>query len=435
MPPPQDSITRTPLTRPVNGTITPPGSKSITNRALLCAAFAEGTTNLYGVLNSEDTQVMVNALASLSTTITGDIQKGALSLSGNHFDKQGKNTQKYIPIFVENSGTTIRFLTAALAIRGGRYLLDGIERMRDRPIGDLLEALSKIGCQVRSLKKPGCPPVQIDPHGELLRETVVRGNISSQYLSGLLMAAPLSQTSLSIRVEGELVSRPYITMTTEVMKAFGVTVDYTPDLSSFYIPAEASYQGTDYSIEPDASAASYFWAAAAITNGTVTVCGLHQNSLQGDIDFCGVLQKMGAVVDYQEKAITVTGKSLHGIDIDMGTISDTVQTLAAVALFAKGKTTITGVAHNRHKETDRITDLATELRKLGATVEESSDGLSITPPQKIEPTIIETYNDHRMAMSLALVGLRVPGITILNPGCTAKTYPNFFNDLASLCGE
>lgn len=259
------------------------------------------------------------------------------------------------------------------------------------------------------------------------------GAMSSQFLSGLMMAAPMANTDVELVVEGDLVSVPYVLMTAEVMRSFGANV--SGDVRrQIKVSSKAKYAATDYAIEPDASAASYFWGAAAITGGRACVEGLGRQSLQGDVRFCEVLQQMGCKVVYGAHGIEVHGGPLVGVEVDMADISDTVQTLAAVALFATGPTVVRGVAHNRVKETDRISDLARELRRLGARVEEFHDGLAIHPPTQITPAEIHTYEDHRMAMSLALVGLRTPGIVLQNPECTAKTYPNFWNDLELFCG-
>ena len=264
-------------------------------------------------------------------------------------------------------------------------------------------------------------------------ETTINGNLSSQFLSGLLMAAPCAQNSVTVRVEGTLVSVPYVQMTLKVMESFGVETSSTTDYSEISIPAANSYKACNYHIEPDASAASYFWAAAAVTGGEVTVTGLSKDSLQGDVEFVDCLAKMGCGVKYQNDRITVSGGELRGIDVDMNAISDTVQTLAVVALFANGTTRIRNVSHIRHKETDRISAVATELRKLGAEVTESESGLEITPPLQIKEAEIDTYNDHRMAMSFAIAGLVQPGVVIRDPGCTNKTYPRYFEDLAATC--
>ncbi len=415
-------------TGPLNAVVRPPGSKSITNRALVCAALAAGTSQLTGVLDSEDTRVMVDSLEQLGLSIDHDPQTARLKIGGGG----GQVPQRSADLFVANSGTTIRFLTAMLAACQGVYRLDGIARMRERPIADLIEALNQLGGHVISESANGCPPVRIDAKGLAGGVARIRGDISSQFLSGLLMASPAARGDVELIVDGELVSKPYVTMTLQVMRAFGVEVE-GGDLSRFLIPAGSAYRATAYAIEPDASAASYFWGAAAVAGGTVRVDGLTRDALQGDVAFCDCLAAMGCQVEYEAAGIRVTGGPLRGIDVDMNAISDTVQTLAAVALFAEGPTIIRGVAHIRHKETDRIGDLARELRRVGAEVDEFADGLKITP-RPLHGAEIETYNDHRMAMSLALVGLRTPHLVILDPQCTRKTYPDFFQDLQRVTG-
>jgi 3-phosphoshikimate 1-carboxyvinyltransferase len=315
------------------------------------------------------------------------------------------------------------------ALGRGRFRLDGTPRMRERPIQDLLDALEQLGTKAHSELLSGCPPVVVEAAGLRGGRAEIAGDVSSQFLSGLLMAAPYAENPVELVLRGPLVSQPYAAMTTAVMAAFGVKVETSSE--GFIVPAGVGYHGRVYEIEPDASAASYFFAAAAITGGRITVEGLSRHSLQGDVAFCDCLEKMGCTVEYGKNEITVQAGNLRGIDVDMNAISDTVQTLAAVALFANGPTTITRVAHIRHKETDRIHALATELRKIGAGVDQRPDGLRIIPG-KLRGTRIETYNDHRMAMSMALVGLAVPGIVILDPECTAKTYPDFFADLARI---
>lgn len=411
---------------PVHGSIRPPGSKSITNRALVCAALAEGRSLLTGILDSEDTRVMFEALGQLGIPLALDPRDRLISVSGcgGKFPSRGGQLE------VANSGTTARFLVALATLGQGTYRLDGAPRMRERPIEDLLAALRNLGADVSSLDGTGCPPVLIRASGLPGGSTTIAGNVSSQFLSGLLMAAPYAKSPVEILVEGELVSLPYVTMTLEVMRSFGVEVA-AEDARRFIVPVDRKYQGREYAIEPDASAASYFFATAAITGGKVTVEGLTRASLQGDVEFVDVLRQMGCDVAYGDDSITVTGRKLQGVNVNMNSISDTVQTLGAVALFAEGATTITDVAHVRHKETDRLAALATELRKFGATVDEREDGLTIYPAQ-LHGAEIATYNDHRMAMSLALVGLRVPGVQILDPGCTVKTYPEFFTDLRQL---
>ena len=322
---------------------------------------------------------------------------------------------------VKNSGTTMRFLTAILALGTGRYRLDGVKRMRERPIQDLLDALRQAGVQATSETKNGCPPVIVDAEGLRGGELTVRGDVSSQFLSGLLMAAPFADDNVTIHVEGPLVSIPYVAMTLAMLRQFGLIAEHE-EYRVFRIPGRQEGGIEEYAIEPDASAASYFLAAAAITGGTITVPGLGRSSLQGDVAFADVLGRMGCTVTWDDHGITVAGGPLRGIDVDMNAISDTVMTLAAVACFAEGPTTIRNVAHIRHKETDRLAALATELRRVGAEVDETADGLAIQP-RPLHGATIATYDDHRMAMSLALVGLRIPGIVIDDPGCVAKTYP------------
>jgi 3-phosphoshikimate 1-carboxyvinyltransferase len=425
-----NSITITPVHTPLRGSLRPPGSKSITNRALVCAALAHGSSRLTGALDSEDTRFMIDSLGRLGVAV--EVLDGGQTLVVHGCSGDIPATQA--DLFVGNSGTTIRFLTAACALGRGSYRLDGIERMRERPIGDLLAALQQLGADCRGELRPGFPPILVQGRGELRGQARVRGDISSQFLSGLLMAAGASSQPVELIVEGELVSQPYVLMTLRVMEAFGVSLAVRR-LDAFRTTPGQRYQSRHYAIEPDASAASYFWAAAAITGGQVTVLGLSAESLQGDVRFVECLEQMGCRVTTGDHGITVTGRAARGIDVDMNAISDTVQTLAVVALFADGPTTIRGVGHIRHKETDRIGDLARELCKLGARVDELPDGLRIHPPSALRGAEIETYNDHRMAMSLALPGLVVPGVTILNPACTAKTYPNFFEDLARLCNN
>jgi len=332
-------------------------------------------------------------------------------------------------IFVANSGTTIRFLSAMLAASGGNYRLNGIERMRARPIKDLVDALNQLGVDV-TCGDNGCPPLDVRSSGFTEPTCSVRGDISSQYLSGLMMAAPVADHRITINVEGELVSVPYVDITLSVMSAFGVSVG-NDNYQSFSVEVDESFSACDYEIEPDASAASYFLAVAAVTGGTVTISGLSNDSIQGDVAFCECLARMGCIVEYGEDSITVTGGPLIGIDVDMNAISDTVPTLGVVALFAEGTTNIRNVAHVRHKETDRISDLARELEKLGANVVERNDGLSITPGV-LRSAEIDTYNDHRMAMSFAIAGLKNEGVAINDPRCCEKTYPKFFDDLERL---
>jgi 3-phosphoshikimate 1-carboxyvinyltransferase len=432
-----------PLTKPPAATVRVPGSKSITNRALVLAALCcpVQRPRLYGYLVSEDTEVMIAALRQLGLQVemgrTGSEPNPAPYIAVSRPDLSRRLAPR-AALFVANSGTSMRFLTAMVSLSPGRYRLDGVPRMRERPIQDLLDALRQLGVDARSEAGNSCPPVIVEGTGWKNGHVRIRGDVSSQFLSGLLMAAPFAPQDTLIEVEGPLVSEPYVAMTLRMLRDWLVKIE-RPRPDRFHIPGgqlPEQYGYGAYDIEPDASAASYFWAAAAITGGEVRVEGFGANSLQGDVRFVDVLERMGcrvtrAEVVNGEPGITVHGGQLRGIDVDMNDISDTVMTLGAVALFADGPTTIRNVAHIRHKETDRLAALAAELRRVGADVDELADGLRITP-RPLHGAEIETYNDHRMAMSLALVGLKVPGVVIKDPGCVAKTYPNFFSDLEKL---
>ncbi len=419
-----------PIQRPVNAVVSVPGSKSITNRALVLAALCGGAARsceLVGILDSEDTRVMADSLARLGFTVEANWQADTIRLQAN--------SERIIPadhadLFVANSGTTMRFLTAMTALGQGRYRLDGVARMRERPIRDLLDALAQLGVSAVSETGNGCPPVVITAAGMRGGTVRIKGDVSSQFLSGLLMAAPFCVTDLVIEVDGPLVSVPYVEMTLAMMRQFGLTVE-TDAYRRFRIPSRQVGGTPSYAIEPDASAASYFYALPAIVGGSVSVAGLNKRSLQGDVAFVDLLEQMGCTVKSNGDAITVVGGTLKGIDVDMNAISDTVMTLGVVACFAAGPTNIRNVAHIRHKETDRVAALATQLRRLGASVAERDDGMTITPGP-LHGATFQTYNDHRMAMALALAGLKVPGVIIDNPACVAKTYPRYFEDLEGI---
>jgi len=419
-----DPLPIPPVSRPVTGSVRPPGSKSLTNRAFITAALADGTSMLTGVLNSEDTRVMREGLRHLGFWVTHDLDQRIAVVQGCG----GQIREKEAELFLGNSGTSIRFLTALCAVGEGRYRLNGNARMQQRPIADLVTSLNDLGGNVRCELGNDCPPVIVEAKGLAGGAATVAGGTSSQYLSALLMAAPKARSTVELAIGGELVSEPYIEMTIAVMRAFGVECERT---ANGYRIAPQFYKATKYAIEPDASAASYFFAAAAITGGRITVEGLTRKALQGDVLFVDALERMGCTIEEGADSLTVVGGPLKGIDIDMNAISDTAQTLAAVAVFAEGPTTIRHIAHVRHKETDRIAAVATELRKLGQQVEEFDDGLTIHP-QRVTPAVVDTYDDHRMAMSFSLIGLKAEGIRIANPGCTAKTYPEFWDDLAKL---
>ena len=371
---------------------------------------------------------MVTALQTLGLSIDWRKDTNSLTIQGCG----GQVPVTTAELYVANSGTTVRFLTAILASMRGEYTLDGVLRMRQRPIKDLVEALNDLGTTVQSSPN-GCPPVTIVGKGFSETSCQIAGDTSSQFLSGLILAIGNSELDIDIQLNGTLVSQPYIQMTIDVLSAFGREINVN-NKDVYSSRGGQALRGIEYDIEPDASAASYFFAAAAVTRGDVRVLGLSKGSIQGDIEFCDCLEQMGCEIEYGTDFIRVQGGDLKGIDIDMNGISDTVLTLAVVSLFAQGSTTIRNVRHIRDKETDRITDLARELRRLGAAVEEFQDGMTITP-SRYHSANIETYDDHRMAMSFAIAGLRIPGVVICNPECCNKTYPDFWADLTSLIND
>jgi 3-phosphoshikimate 1-carboxyvinyltransferase len=405
----------------LSGEIEVPGSKSYTNRALLVSALAKGSSRLLRPLHSDDTLYMAQSLGKLGVRIEEQENGQVLRVSGS----SGAFPVSQAELFVGNAGTAMRFLAAAVCIGQGEYRLDGNERMRERPIQDLIDGLAQLGCDVRSEAGNGCPPVRIRASGIRGGICKVPGSRSSQFFSALLMAAPYAQSDTTIRVVGDLVSKPYVDITLQVMRDFGVSAQ-NDDYRTFRVPCGQVYVGRECAIEPDASNACYFWAAAAIAGGPVLVKGLTRRSAQGDVGFVDVLRRMGCGVLERPDGIEVRGCTLRAGEFDLGDMPDTAQTLAVVALFAQGATTIRNIGNLRIKETDRITALANELSKLGASVEQGPDWLSITPGE-LHGTLIETYDDHRMAMSFALAGARIPGVEILNPGCVAKTYPGFFD--------
>ncbi len=425
---------------PIDATVTVPGSKSITNRALVLAALAsqESGCELTGALQSEDTEVMLDCLMQLGFGVTADWPHCQIAFA--------KNTSGWIisakeaKLFVGNSGTTVRFLTAMLGLGDGRYELDGVSRMRERPIQDLLSALHDLGVTATSANGTGCPPVTIHADGWKTNRVAVRGSISSQFLSGLLLAAPFAGRTIDVAVTGELVSVPYVDMTLRMLTSWGGDFRHLKSENAYRVEpisyTAANRPPATYAIEPDASSASYFFAAAAIHGGQVRLRNMPDLSLQGDIRFAHVLEQMGCTLERQgcDMLLRRDSGTLSGVDVDMNDISDTVMTLAAVACFAEGPTTIRNVAHIRHKETDRIAAVAIELRKFGVTVEERDDGLTIhpVPIAKMTGCAVDTYNDHRMAMSFALIARKVPGTTIRNPACVAKTYPGFWADFDAI---
>lgn len=422
-----------PLAGNAQGTVQLPGSKSISNRILLLAALAQGTTQVHDLLTSDDTARMLDALSRLGVAVT---QTGNNDYSIN--GSQGIFPVTEADLFLGNAGTAFRPLVAVLSLMHGHYRLSGVPRMHERPIADLVDALRQLGADITYLGNPGFPPLEIKPatlHDRNGTCTVtVKGDVSSQFLTGLLMALPLSGKKSIIHVSGALISQPYIELTLAQMQRFGVHVEHT-GWQQFVIPALQRYRSPgDIFVEGDASSASYFLAAGAIGQGPVRVQGVGRDSTQGDIRFAAALERMGAKISMGENWIEAggaetghTGKFLQAIDLDCNHIPDAAMTLAVTALFAEGTTTLRNIASWRLKETDRLTAMAVELRKLGATVEEGTDYLRITPPaQNIIPhAAIDTYDDHRMAMCFSLASLGAP-VRINDPDCVAKTFPDYF---------
>jgi 3-phosphoshikimate 1-carboxyvinyltransferase len=409
-----------------------PGSKSISNRTLLLAALCSGATRVVGLLKSDDTNVMLAALRNLGVEIANRA-KDEYIVSGCG----GVFPVKRADLFLGNAGTAFRPLTAALALSNGHYLLHGVARMHERPIGDLVEALAALGAQVNYRGAPGFPPLEIMPCGPRVSAiATVRGDVSSQFLSALLMALPLLDREIRLEVIGELISRPYVDITLNLLARFGINVK-REDWRAFVVPVDSRYvsPGTIH-VEGDASSASYFLAAGAIAGGPVRVHGVGKSSIQGDVRFAEALAQMGTIVemgdDWIEAGAPVSGR-LAAIDADLNHIPDAAMTIAILALFAEGPSVIRNIASWRVKETDRLAAMATELRKLGATVEEGADYLRITPPERLTSNVaIDTYDDHRMAMCFSLVSLGGVPITINDPGCVAKTFPDYFDVLATL---
>ncbi|HHT9114277.1 MAG TPA: 3-phosphoshikimate 1-carboxyvinyltransferase [Candidatus Wunengus sp. YC65] len=418
-----------PVTGKIDAVVSVPGSKSYTNRALITAALADGESTITNALFSDDTKYMASSLNALGIPIKEDPNANRFVING----KGGIIPAKQANLFIGNAGTAMRFLTAMLTLGNGVYEIDGIERMRQRPIQDLLDGLKQLGADAVSKFNNSCPPVLIRGIGLQGGSTVVKGDLSSQYFSALLMTAPYAKNDVSIKVKGDLVSKRYVDMTIALMRQFGVTVENN-NYRTFFVKSGQRYKALRYEVEGDASAASYFFAVAAITGGKVRVVGIGSDSLQGDIHFVDVLKSMGCKVTKNANWIEVQGDSLRGVDIDMGDMPDVVQTLASVAVFAKGKTRVGNVKNMRIKETDRIAAVVNELRRMGISAVEYEDGFEIEPSTP-RPAEIETYDDHRMAMSFALIGLRANGIKIKHPECVSKTFPDYFRRLEALRGD
>lgn len=426
-----DPLPITPVTAPLAATVAVPGSKSLTNRALVCAALADGESVLHHALVADDTAAMRSGLAALGIPVAdvgrpdevGDV---TLRVRGC----AGRPLATVALVDARLSGTTSRFLLPLAALTSGTVRVDGALPLRARPMGPSIGALRQLGITVTEVGEPGHLPVELTDGPAAGGELEVAGSASSQFLSGLLLSGPAMRTGLVVRVDGELVSRPYVDMTVGVMAAFGVQV-HRPDDRTWAIEPQV-YRPTEHRIEPDASAASYAFAAAAIVGGEVTVEGLGPDARQGDVAFVDVLEAMGATVERAADRITVrVDRPLRGIETDMQHISDTAQTLAVVAAVAEGPTRVTGIGFIRGKETDRIGAVVTELRRVGIDAEEEPDGF-VVHPGPIRPAVVETYDDHRMAMAFALLGLRHEGIRIAAPGCVAKTFPGYWGFLERL---
>ncbi|KGK41721.1 3-phosphoshikimate 1-carboxyvinyltransferase [Nitrincola sp. A-D6] len=419
-----DSLTLNPLGH-AEGEVQLPGSKSLSNRLLLLAALAEGETHITNLLDSDDVKHMLNALKLLGVDyqLSDDRRRCTVKGTGKPF-----STDQAIELFLGNAGTAMRPLCAALCLGRGDFTLTGEPRMSERPIRDLVDALRPLGAEVTYLQDEGYPPLTLHANGLRGGRVSIRGNISSQFLTALLMAAPLAENDLIIDVEGELVSKPYIDITLHSMQLFGVKVE-NENYKRFTIKAGQTYLSPgEIMVEGDASSASYFLAAAAIAGGTVRVYGVGSDSVQGDKAFAEVLAQMGAKVNYGPTWIEVTrGNSLKGIDIDLNAIPDAAMTIATTALFADGPTAIRNVYNWRVKETDRLSAMATELRKVGAEVVEGEDYIEIIPPARLTSAAIDTYDDHRMAMCFSLAAFGDVPITINDPGCTRKTFPEYFD--------
>ena len=415
-----------PLAQPPDCEVRVPGSKSITNRALLIAALADGESTIAAALFSDDTHYMAQGWRQVGISVTEDAAGERFTVGGCG----GVVPAPQADLYVGNAGTAMRFLVAALCVGHGQFRVDGSARMRERPIQDLLDALAQLGAQVRSAAGNGCPPVLIDADGLAGGRARISADKSSQFLSAVLLAAPYARRRVAVEVVGGLVAPPYVDMTVGLMRAFGVAVQHE-DHRRFTVDA-AVYGARRYHVEPDASSAQYFLAAAALCGGRVRVPGLGSHSLQGDVRFVDLLEQMGATVVRGDDFLEVRGGAqLDGIEADMNAISDTAPTLAALAPFARRPVVIRNIAHVRLQESDRLHAVATELQRLGVRVRELDDGLRIEP-STIRPAVVETYDDHRLAMAFALVGLRAPGVAIRDPQCVRKTFPDFFSRLEVL---
>lgn len=414
----------------VSGEVNVPGSKSLSNRALLLAAIAKGTTRVTNLLDSDDIRHMLDALQKLGVNyqLSDDKTECVVEGLGSSF-----HCEQAVSLYLGNAGTAMRPLCAVLATSQGEFELTGEPRMEERPIGSLVDTLAQAGADITYLKSKDYPPLLIKGHPLQGGKVTIDGSISSQFLTAVLMAAPLFEGDTEIQVQGELVSKPYIDITTHIMRSFGIEVE-NQQYQTFKIKGGQQYVSPGkFMVEGDASSASYFLAAGAIKGGEVKVTGIGKHSIQGDVKFAEVLEKMGAQIEMGDDYVKVTGAPLHAVDMDMNHIPDAAMTIATTALFAKGTTAIRNIYNWRVKETDRLYAMATELRKLGAEVVEGNDFIEVTPPQEIKLSSIDTYNDHRIAMCFSLVALSDTSVIINDPGCTSKTFPDYFQQFASIC--
>ncbi len=423
-----ESLTLQPIQK-VSGEVNLPGSKSVSNRALLLAALSSGKTRLTNLLDSDDIRHMLNALTKLGVSYQLSDDKTVCEVEGLG---GAFASQEALELFLGNAGTAMRPLAAALCLGSGEYVLTGEPRMKERPIGHLVTALREAGADVEYLENENYPPLKIKGTGLKSGTVSIDGSISSQFLTAFLMAAPLAEGEITIKIEGELVSKPYIDITLHIMKQFGVDV-INNDYQEFVIPTGQQYVAPgDFLVEGDASSASYFLAAAAIKGGEIKVTGIGKNSIQGDIQFANALEKMGAEIEWGDDYVISRVGQLKGIDMDYNHIPDAAMTIATTALFAEGTTAIRNVYNWRVKETDRLAAMATELRKVGAEVEEGEDYIIVQPVSELKHAAIDTYDDHRMAMCFSLVALSDTPVTINDPGCTSKTFPDYFDKLKML---
>ncbi len=422
-----DEIEIKPLGGPLSAKVQVPGSKSITNRALLLAAMADGRSVIESALLSDDTRYMIHALEVLGFAIEVDGAQGRIEVDG----QAGTIPASGAELFVGGAGTAMRFLAGFVTLGRGRFRIDGNQRMRQRPIGPLLDTLRRLGLNAYSERNNRCPPIVVETSGSGFAggEASIDATVSSQFVSALLMPSPLWPMGLRLKVVGAA-GKPFIDMTLRLMERWGATS--SADGGTIVVPGAQRYHSRRFEVEPDASSASYFAAAAVLLGGTVRIRGLTADSVQGDARFLDLLEKMGARVTWLADSVEVCGYGrFTGLDVAMNAMPDMVPTLAAIAPFASSPTRIRDVAFVRHHESDRLRSVATELRRLGARVREFEDGLAIEP-STLTPAAIETYDDHRIAMAFAVAGLRLPGVRIKNPGCVSKTYPNFFADLSAL---